>query len=59
MKKVIEKGAYVAVCQKCRGTGKVYGIIRNKGKGCPQCEGSGRVIVTSRTELDIVPYKEE
>lgn len=58
MKKVIEKGAYVAVCQKCRGTGKVYGLIRSKAKECPQCEGSGRVVVTSRTELEIEPYKE-
>ena len=59
MKKVIEKGAYVAVCQKCHGTGKVYGLIKSKSKMCPQCEGSGRVVDTSRTELEIEPYKAE
>lgn len=49
----------MAVCQKCHGTGKVYGLIKSKAKMCPQCEGSGRVVVTSRTELEIEPYKAE
>lgn len=31
--------------------------IAEGGRTCPVCEGSGRVVVSTRTEYDIRPYR--
>lgn len=53
MKTEVNRPPRVAICQDCRGTGE-----SPLGAGiCPQCEGSGRVIVSSVTTLKIRPYR--
>lgn len=61
----VEKSPKVALCRACRGTGVVQRttelpsrIFRKKKvniteEACPQCGGSGRVIVSAKMELDI------
>ncbi len=55
MKKEITRGVRVAVCRECGGSG-----AESDGEGrrtrCRQCQGSGRVTVSSATVLDIRPY---
>lgn len=59
MKQEVKKQPKVALCRKCRGTGKIVsGRIVRKVETCPQCEGSGRVTVSCEMTLDIRPYKE-
>ncbi len=56
----VSKGPRVALCRECGGSGVVIsGRFIRKEEICPQCEGSGRVIVSSKTTLDIRPYKEQ
>lgn len=64
----VEKTPKVALCRACHGTGIIQRtveypsrILRRKKVGtieevCPQCGGSGRVIVSAKIELDIQPY---
>lgn len=61
MKLEVRKDPKVALCRKCHGTGlfpdkKDDAIIM---KQCPQCEGSGRVMVSAVIEYDIRPYKQK
>lgn len=60
MKRTVTKGAKIALCRQCRGTG----IWRHESEAgvtiadtCPQCEGSGRVMVSAVMEFDIRPYR--
>lgn len=52
-----EKSPKIALCRKCKGTGRVMDEGTGKQCVCPQCEGSGRVTVSCRMVLDIRPYK--
>lgn len=56
MEKEIKRPPRVAVCKECHGTGTVNDEFCGPIK-CPQCEGSGRVTVSSVTTLDIRPYR--
>ncbi len=59
MIKEVVKPEKVALCRECHGTGVVtVGKLLRKQKACPQCEGSGRVLVSCEMKLDIRPYKE-
>ena len=55
----VTKVPKVALCRECHGTG----YRRTDAEGtpghtrCPQCEGSGRVLVSCKMTLDIRPYK--
>lgn len=53
MKKHVIKGPKIAICRRCRGTGKV------DGETCPYCEGSGRVIVMEQLDVEVTPWREE
>lgn len=55
MKKIVTKPEKVALCRECFGTGTVskFGF----SKTCPNCEGSGRVLVSCDMTLRIRPYK--
>ena len=68
MKHNVEKTPKVALCRPCHATGVIQRttelpsrIFRKKKvniteESCPQCGGSGRVIVSAKMELDIQPY---
>ena len=67
MIKEVTKPEKVALCRECHGTGKVTkpGFIpeqrsptRSLSMKCPNCEGSGRVLVSCEMKLHIRPYKE-
>lgn len=49
----------ITICQACKGTGTTWTEYSsfNVPKVCPQCEGSGRVTVSTHTVLDIRPYR--
>lgn len=53
----LEKKPKVALCRKCRGTGKYRGSDTLEERICEQCEGSGRVTVSAKMTFDIRPYK--
>ena len=57
MKKEIVHPPIIALCRVCKGTGRVAGDEEGEFLTCLQCEGSGRVTVSSETVLDIRPYK--
>lgn len=57
MKRTISTAPKVALCRVCRGTGSVAGDEAGEFHTCLQCEGSGRVTVSSEAVLDIRPYK--
>lgn len=58
MEKEVRRPPRVAVCKECHGTGMQQTEIPQITPAvCPQCEGSGRVTVSSVTTLDIRPYK--
>ena len=58
MKKNVKKEPKVALCRECHGTGFVKaGTLFKRDETCPQCGGSGRVIVSCEMTLDIKPYK--
>lgn len=56
MKKRVRKGEKIALCRECHGTGKVTKL--GLSMKCPNCEGSGRVLVSCEMTLHIRPYKE-
>ena len=67
MIKETTKPEKIALCRECHGTGKVTkpGFIpeqssptRSLSMKCPNCEGSGRVLVSCEMTLHIRPYKE-
>ena len=53
----VEKQPKVALCRKCRGTGKVRNTETSELQICDQCEGSGRVTVSAKMTFDIRPYR--
>lgn len=55
MKKEITRGVRVTVCKECGGSG-VRTDDGGQERRCRQCQGSGRVTVSSVTVLDIRPY---
>ena len=58
MRQSVTKEPKVALCRRCRGTGRdLSGEAPFGGGVCPQCEGSGRVTVSCEMTLDIRPYK--
>lgn len=57
MQKVVKKPEKVALCQECGGTGSVEtGRVLKRKETCPLCEGSGRVLVSGVTTLEIRAY---
>ena len=65
--RTVTKPEKVALCRECHGTGKVtkLGFIpeqssptRSLSRKCPNCDGSGRVLVSCEMKLHIRPYKE-
>lgn len=56
MKREIVHPPKIAICRVCKGTGRVAGDEGGEFHTCLQCEGSGRVTVSSETVLDIRPY---
>ncbi|QCD40599.1 molecular chaperone DnaJ [Duncaniella sp. C9] len=60
MEKEIKRPPRIAVCRECNGTGVQRAESPQRYPDpCPQCEGSGRVTVSSVTTLDIRPYKQK
>lgn len=55
----VTKSPKVALCRECHGTGMVRNVYGTAALPCPQCEGSGRVMVSCKMTLDIRPYKEK
>ena len=53
--RTVTKPEKVALCRECHGTGKVTKL--GFSKKCPNCDGSGRVLVSCVMTLDIRPYK--
>ena len=53
----VEKQPKVALCRKCRGTGKLRDPETQEVRVCDQCEGSGRVTVSAKMIFDIRPYR--
>lgn len=53
----VEKQPKVALCRKCRGTGKLCDTETQEHRVCDQCEGSGRVTVSAKIIFDIRPYR--
>lgn len=56
MKTEVEKPEKIALCRECHGSGKVFRL--DNPCRCPNCGGSGRVLVSCRMTLSIRPYKE-
>ena len=62
MKHQVTKAPKVALCHKGVGTGFYRQILTDgtfSAERCPQCEGSGRVMVSAVIEYDIRPYRAE
>ena len=62
MKREVTKPEKVALCRECHGTGKVRtgspdGETVGHSVVCPNCDGSGRVLVSCRMTLAIRPYR--
>lgn len=57
MKKEVTKSPKVALCRECHGTGLMRNVYGAPVIPCPQCEGSGRVLVSCKMSLDIRPYR--
>lgn len=54
----VRKAPKIAICRACHGTGEIYsGRLFRKTGPCPQCEGSGRVMVSCDMTLDVRPYR--
>lgn len=53
----VEKKPKIALCRRCYGTGRLHDRDTGVEHVCEQCEGSGRVTVSAKLELDIRPYK--
>jgi len=54
MIKHVEKPEKISVCHLCGGKGIVEG--EKESQTCPQCLGSGRVLVSCEMRLDIKPF---
>lgn len=63
MKRVLEKPERIAICRRCYGTGRLAETPQanrnNHDATCPQCGGSGRVIVSCRMDLEIHPFPDK
>lgn len=64
MKRVLEKPERIAICRRCYGTGRLgceplQANRNNHDATCPQCGGSGRVMVSCRMELEIHPFPDK
>lgn len=58
MKQAVTKAPKIAICRACHGTGtSAASRFNHTREVCPQCEGSGRVVVKCSMEIDIRPYK--
>lgn len=56
----VSKSPKITLCRKCHGIGYYRHIetdCSSSVRPCPQCEGSGRVLVSCKMHLDIRPYK--
>lgn len=53
MKREIVKKPKVALCRRCGG----YGTVAGGREVCPQCGGSGRVVVSCSMVVDVVMFK--
>lgn len=54
----MSKPEKIALCRECGGTGKVKkGSFVKKEAPCPQCEGSGRVLVSCEMLVSVRPYR--
>lgn len=54
MIKEVIKPQKIALCRNCAGTGQAH---QNQYTfPCPQCQGSGRVLVSGKITLEIEPY---
>lgn len=59
MTKQVTKQPHVSICRTCSGTGMIESFNHPDGRmTCPQCEGSGRLVVSCQMTVDIRPYKE-
>lgn len=60
MKKTVKKGDKIALCRMCKGSGYVLDMAPGGlMERCPQCQGSGRVIVNAVIMVDIRPYDDK
>lgn len=57
MDKKITKSEHVAVCSGCAGRGMIDGSEPFQHVICPQCEGSGRVLVSAELFYHIRAFK--
>lgn len=58
MKHHVRKAPRVVVCRRCGGNGHVL-CTNGKKDICPQCEGSGRCVVSCEMDVTIEPFKPE
>lgn len=69
MKRKVTKEPKISLCRACHGTGTVEKTVYRKAEHfglrrrpeyvleqCPQCEGSGRVLVSAEIDMNIEPY---
>lgn len=56
--------ATIELCHDCKGEGlrafyEPYDILQMNPeiKTCPTCEGSGRVVVSKKIEITVIPFK--
>lgn len=54
----------IELCTKCQGEGIIavypaWDMLNQHGEAaeCPTCEGSGRVLVSKKIEVTVVPFK--
>ena len=57
MDKKINKSEHIAICRGCGGEGTIDGSETYPRVICPQCEGSGRVLVSADLVYHIRAYK--
>ena len=57
MMKEVKKAEKIALCRECHGT-VGGGKLLKRAKVCPQCDGSGRVLVSCQMTVNIRPFKE-
>lgn len=54
----VKKEPKVTICRRCGGNGHILGKNGQK-QVCPQCEGSGRCVVSCDMHVNIEPFKPE
>ena len=54
----------ICLCKKCKGAGEITFFAEKDyqeryplKKKCPQCNGTGRVVVSGKRVLNVVPYE--